>query len=248
MRHDIARVERLRTFLTWKAIRRTVKDSDEKEGLVDEADMDDGVAAAAAGPADDAPASKTKFPVISLPWDVSSYFSEQVAEVGQDDLSAVISSGPTLERLRRNDERTRDMTVAEYATWSEYRHASMTFRKVKRFREWSGLGVIAESKPNDDVMDILGFLTNEMVQNLTTEALKVQHQELLRLERGGVSEKVQGGLFAEPEGTRKAIDARHIRMAFQRLQGGPKKSRALLNGTRLPRSSTLRLVSILLLE
>ncbi|KAK1624220.1 hypothetical protein BDP81DRAFT_501809, partial [Colletotrichum phormii] len=157
-----------------------------------------------------------------------------------------------LEKLRRNDDRTRDMTVAEYATWSEYRHASLTYRKAKRFREWCGLGVIAENKPSDDVMDILGFLTSEMVQNLTAQALRVQKQEALLLlgkgtavageERGLVAGL--GGLFAEPEGLRKAVDVRHVRMAFQQLQGRPKKSRALLNRTRLSQPSTLRLVSI----
>ncbi|KAL2277138.1 hypothetical protein FJTKL_00268 [Diaporthe vaccinii] len=30
VRHDVARTERIRTFLTWKSIRKTVKDSDDK--------------------------------------------------------------------------------------------------------------------------------------------------------------------------------------------------------------------------
>ncbi|KAH9232731.1 hypothetical protein K456DRAFT_1763035 [Colletotrichum gloeosporioides 23] len=237
-RHDTARVERLRTFLTWKAIRKTVKDSDEKEGFVDEADMEE------AAPTDEAPTAKGKFPTVSLPWDVSSFFSEQVAEAPED-ITDITSSEAALEKLRRNDERTRDMTVAEYATWSEYRHASLTYRKAKRFREWCGLGVIAENKPNDDVMDILGFLTSEMVQSLTAEALKVQAQELAYLDDQVGAERVQkrqGGLFSEPEGARKPVDSRHVRMAFQKLQGRPKKSRALLNGTRLAWTSGLKLL------
>ncbi|KAK1470638.1 spt3 [Colletotrichum tamarilloi] len=247
VRHDKARVERLRIFLTWKAIRRTVKDSDEKEGFVDEADLEENVAA----PTDDAPAGgKAKLPTVTLPWDAASYFSEQVTEASQEDLVEITSNEAALEKLRRNDERTRDMTVAEYATWSEYRHASLTYRKAKRFREWCGLGVIAENKPNDDVMDILGFLTSEMVQKLTAQALKVQKQEALRLgeetamtgEDRGLKTGL-GGLFAEPEGLRKPVDSRHIRMAFQQLQGRPKKSRALLNGTRLLQPPALRLVS-----
>ncbi|KAI8169448.1 hypothetical protein K4K49_011809 [Colletotrichum sp. SAR 10_70] len=204
-RHDTARVERLRTFLTWKAIRKTVKDSDEKEGFVDEADMEE------AAPTDEASAAKGKFPTVSLPWDVSSFFSEQVAEAPED-ITDITSSEAALEKLRKNDERTRDMTVAEYATWSEYRHASLTYRKAKRFREWCGLGVIAENKPNDDVMDILGFLTSEMVQSLTAEALKVQALELAYLDGQVGAERVQkrqGGLFSEPEGARKPVDSRH---------------------------------------
>ncbi|KAK1671645.1 transcription initiation factor IID, 18kD subunit-domain-containing protein [Colletotrichum godetiae] len=246
VRHDKARVERLRIFLTWKAIRRTVKDSDEKEGFVDEADMEENVAA----PTDDAPAGgKARLPTVTLPWDVASYFSEQVTEASQEDLVDITSSEAALEKLRRNDDRTRDMTVAEYATWSEYRHASLTYRKAKRFREWCGLGVIAENKPNDDVMDILGFLTSEMVQNLTAQALRVQKQEAICLGKGTAVAREErglvaglGGLFAEPEGLRKAVDVRHVRMAFQQLQGRPKKSRTLLNGTRLSQPSTLRLL------
>ncbi|TIC90908.1 SAGA complex subunit spt3 [Colletotrichum higginsianum] len=239
VRHDNARIERLRTFLTWKAIRKAVKDSEDKEGFVDEAELDDGVVP---GPVDDAPASRVKFPAVAFPWDVSSLFSEQVAEFGQDDLMDISSSEAALEKLRKNDERTRDMTVAEYATWSEYRHASLTYRKAKRFREWSGLGVIAENKPNDDVMDILGFLTSEMVQNLTAEALRVQGQEMGHNEKGALSgsgsDLVQKprGLFAEPEGARKAVDEKHVRTAFQRFQELPKKRRALLHGRR-PASS-----------
>ncbi|KAK6211434.1 spt3 [Colletotrichum tabaci] len=216
VRHDNARIERLRTFLTWKAIRKAVKDSEDKEGFVDEAELDDGVVP---GPVDDAPASRAKFPAVAFPWDVSSLFSEQVAEFGQDDLMDISSSEAALEKLRKNDERTRDMTVAEYATWSEYRHASLTYRKAKRFREWSGLGVIAENKPNDDVMDILGFLTSEMVQNLTAEALRVRGQERGHNEKGALagsgSDLVQKprGLFAEPEGARKAVDEKHPTVA-----------------------------------
>ncbi|OLN94133.1 SAGA complex subunit spt3-like protein 2 [Colletotrichum chlorophyti] len=244
VRHDIPRVERLRTFLTWKAIRKTVKDSDDKEGLIDEADaLDDGET----GPADEAPTNKTRLPTVSLPWDVSSFVSEQVADMSQDDVVGVTNSEAVLEKLRKNDERTRDMTVAEYTTWSEYRHASLTYRKAKRFREWVGLGVIAENRPNDDVMDILGFLTSEMVQKLTAEALKVQEQELLTIKKRDIasmkgSEKNPGGLFAPPEGVRVPVDVRHVRMAFQRLQGKSRPTRALLNGTKLPRSFGLRLL------
>lgn len=241
VRHDVARTERIRTFLTWKAIRKTVKDSEDKEGLVDEADLDDD---AVANPADDAPANRVKFPTVSFPWDISSFFADHVAHISPDDLTDITSSKAALEKLRRNDERTRDMTVAEYATWSEYRHASLTYRKAKRFREWCGLGVTAENKLNDDVMDILGFLTSEMVQNLTAEALSVQGEELVRTGRGAAtgSDTVQTGnrgLFADPEGVRRAIGEKHVRMAFHRLQKRPNKGRAFLSRARSSPSLSL---------
>lgn len=243
VRHDVARTERIRTFLTWKSIRKTVKDTDDKEGFVDEASLED---ADVAGPADDAPANKAKFPTVTFPWDMSSLFSEQVPHVTPDDLVDITSSEASLAKLRRDDERTRDMTVAEYATWSEYRHASLTYRKAKRFREWCGLGAIAENKPNDDVMDILGFLTSEMVQNLTAEALRAQEADLIRGRAGQgalpgseIYHKANEGLFAEPEGVRKAIDEKHIRMAFHRLQNRSRSGRALLNRARTSPSLSL---------
>ncbi|KAI7783512.1 transcription initiation protein Spt3 [Diaporthe eres] len=210
--------------------------------FVDEADLDDD---AVAGPADDAPANKaTKLPTVTFPWDMSSFFAEHVAHISPDDLADITSSAAALEKLLKNDELTRDMTVAEYATWSEYRHASLTYRKAKRFREWCGLGIIADNRPNDDTMDILGFLTSEMVHNLTAEALRVQGQELGRAGQCAVigseiSQRAKGGLFAEPEGVRKAIDGKHIRVAFHRLQIRPKKGRAFLNGARTSPSLSL---------
>lgn len=208
--------------------------------------MDDDDDAGAA--ADEAPAtgSRAKFATVSFPWEISSYFAGHVAHITPDDLADVTSSAAALEKLRKNDERTRDMTVAEYATWSEYRHASFTFRKAKRFREWCGLEGIMEgtsSKPSEDVMDILGFLTSEMVQNLTAEALRVQQRVLGCAGRcpGAGSEVVRntdGGLFAEPEGVRRAIEERHVRMAFQRLQERP-KGRGFMRGPRTSPSLSL---------
>lgn len=198
-------------------------------------DDDDDVAAA-----DEAPATPTKanlkFATVSFPWEISSYFADHVSHITPDDLADVTSSAAALEKLRKNDDRTRDMTVAEYATWSEYRHASLTYRKAKRFSEWCGLSQFIENKPGEDVMDILGFLTSEMVQNLTAEALRVQQRELGRAGPGPMagSETVQkgnGGLFAEPEGIRRAIEEKHIHIAFQRLQERP-KGRVIMSGAR----------------
>lgn len=189
---------------------------------------------------------KMKVPIVSLPWDVEYFFSEQPPSGG--DSSSSFTNEATLERLRQNDKRTQGMSVAEYATWSEYRHASFTWRKTKRFSDWVGLGIIAENKPNDDVLDILGFLTSEMVQNLTMEALRIQEQEL----GGGYHHSLQGsnkqqtteGLFSATDLIKQPVGVRHIRLAFQRLQTIPKKHRAMLNGTRQQRPAKLRLVCL----
>lgn len=196
-----------------------------------------------AGASDDAPVDRTKIPTVSFPWDVESFFRVEVP--GGEGALENLSNAATLRRLDQNDARTRDMTAAEYTTWSDYRKASFTWRKTKRFREWSGLGVIADNKGTDDVLDILGFLTTEAVQRLTEEALGIQQQELIS--REGYSGKAPvgrqaDGLFAQVGGMRKPVEARHIRMAFQRLQSRPKRHQFWQNTSAQSSPAGLRLV------
>lgn len=253
-RHDPARMSRLRTNLAWRAVRKTVRDS-EDDGGAELAVLDDPSAAAPDSPMNPALISKhAKIPPVPLPWDITTFFSEQapdsVAAEDEEDQDHVTA----LERLRKADEITKGMTLDEYNIWSEYRRSSFTWRKTKRFREWSGLGVIAEHKPTDDVQDILGFLICEMVMKLTDEALVVQRAEKACAERrSDVSvglrsvECPKPGLFAEIGGKgteRWPIEPRHIRQAFERLQVSPRRSHAMLNGTRLPSRGVLKLVSL----
>jgi len=51
------------------------------------------------------------------------------------------------------------------------------------------VGQLTDGKPNDDVIDILGFLTFEMVQTITEEALKVKQMEDRHRERHGEDNK-----------------------------------------------------------
>ena len=153
----------------------------------------------------------------------------------------------TLQRLKKADERTKVMSREEYVTWSEFRQASFTFRKGKRFKEWAGFGVVTDSKPNDDIVDILGFLTFEIVQTLTEEALKIKEQEDLFKEKTGGEEsgkkrKAATGLFDPPSEGKTPVEPRHIQEAFRRLQVRPKKSRAMLNDTRGVARTPLKLV------
>jgi transcription initiation protein SPT3 len=132
------------------------------------------------------------------------------------------------------------MTKEEYVYWSDCRQASFTFRKGKRFREWAGFGTVIESKPNDDVVDILGFLTFEIVQTLTEEALKVKAAEDLankKLGKGGADEaqskkrKREGcSLFEMPEEGRTPVEPKHVREAFRRLQVVPMKYKFMRQG------------------
>jgi transcription initiation protein SPT3 len=248
IRHDQAKVSRLRTFLSWKDVRKNVRDSDDKGGEADIGTGDEPVGAVAGpGPVGDA-TKKNKKAKVGLPWEVPSLYNQGVPErEDEEDEDEEDMNYATLQRLRKADERTKAMTKEEYVTWSEYRQASFTFRKGKRFKEWAGFGVVTDSKPNDDIVDILGFLTFEIVQTLTEEALKIKEQEDLYKEKNGVEEqgnkrKAPSGLFDPPSEGKTPVEPRHIQEAFRRLQARPKKSRAMLNFSRGLHRTPLKLV------
>ncbi|KAK4204882.1 transcription initiation factor IID, 18kD subunit-domain-containing protein [Triangularia verruculosa] len=257
IRDDAPKVSRLRTFLSWKDVRKNVKDSDDKGGEGDLGAGEDPVGGVVpGGPVDDT-AKKNKKAKVGLPWEPSSYFAVEVPErEDEEDEEEEEMNHITLQRLRKADERTKAMTREEYVTWSEFRQASFTYRKGKRFREWAGFGIVTDSKPSDDIVDILGFLTFEMVQTLTEEALKIKENEDQHRERTGGGEAADnaaaqakkrkmvgggGGLFDPPSEGRTPVEPRHIQEAFRRLQARPKKSRAMLNGTRMQQKTNLKL-------
>ncbi|KAJ9138384.1 Transcription initiation protein Spt3 [Pleurostoma richardsiae] len=181
VRHDVARVGRIQNFLAWKAIRKTVKDVEDDKAELIEMDVSSGFGGATnSDPSDESSVKKSKAPAVASPWDVASFFPEEIPNEVYEDEPTDGPDEAALDRLRKADKKTQDMTAEEYVIWSLYRHASFTYRKVKRFREWSGLGVIADHKPTDDVLDILGFITREMVQRLTEVALAIQERETPR--------------------------------------------------------------------
>jgi hypothetical protein len=250
IRDDAPKVSRLRTFLSWKDVRKNVKDSDDKGGEADLGAGEDpvGGVVGGGGPVDDT-AKKNKKAKVGLPWEPASFFPTEIPErEEEEDEEEEEMNHITLQRLRKADERTKAMTKEEYVTWSEYRQASFTYRKGKRFREWAGFGIVTDSKPSDDIVDILGFLTFEMVQTLTEEALKIKENEDQYRERTGENAGKKrklpggGGLFDPPSEGRSPVEPRHIQEAFRRLQQRPKKLRAMLNGTRLQQRTMLKLI------
>lgn len=204
---------------------------------------------AGSGPADDS-VKKAKTSKTTLPWEPTSFYNQEVPErEDEEDEEEEEMNHITLQRLQKADERTKAMTKEEYVTWSEYRQASFTFRKSKRFREWAGFGIVTDSRPSDDIVDILGFLTFEMVQTLTEVALDVKEQEdvLHRAQSGdkpgAKKRKLNQGLFDPPSEGKTPVEPRHVSEAFRRLQQRPKKARAMLNGTRLSHRTSLNIVS-----
>ena len=254
IRHDRAKISRLRHFLQWKDVRRSVKDSDDKGGDAG-ADVGTGDADLAAGVMGSGPSGpgpeagkKAKRAKVDLVWDVHSYFSEfppQKDDVEDEEEEEM--NFATLQRLKNADERTKNMTREEYVHWSDCRQASFTYRKGKRFKEWAGFGLITDSKPSDDIIDILGFLTFEIVQTLTEEALKVKDAEdAYKKSTGGeqnrLKRKRERGLFDPPEEAREPVQPGHVQEGYRRLQRGNNKSRAMLNFTRNVHRAALRLV------
>jgi transcription initiation protein SPT3 len=235
--------------LSWKDVRKNVKDSDDKGADADMAGGDDPVGGVVGGGPDAEAGKKNKKNKIGLPWEPASFYPVEVPERDdEEDEEEEEMNYITLQRLRKADERTKAMTREEYVTWSEYRQASFTWRKGKRFREWAGFGIVTDSKPSDDIVDILGFLTFEMVQTLTEVALKVKEQEdVARAVSGGGADNNEGGgsggeggsnkrkrqrgLFDPPSEGKTPVEPRHVQEGFRRLQEKPKKYRAMLNGT-----------------
>ncbi|KAG0682091.1 Transcription initiation protein spt3 [Pichia californica] len=237
IRHDKAKVNRLRTYLSWKDVRKNAKDQENGDigaggGSGDLLDDASGGIGGSGGVDNKLLAAKQK-KSLKLPWELEFMFTEQPLSGGingniddekidEEERDAVLAQ---IKRLRQNDERTKNMTQQEYVHWSECRQASFTFRKSKRFREWCGISQVTESRPNDDVIDILGFLTFEMVCSITEEALKVKSSmDSLLDERDS-----HRYIFMEPSNDNKPISVEHIQEAWRRLQEVPMSKQALYN-------------------
>ena len=238
IRHDKAKVNRLRTYSSWKDVRKNAKD---QEGGGTESLMENDPAAAAGGAAGAGASSQTndsskmlsryKKSKIRLPWEIQFMFSEQHLEtaeeaeqVDDEEKAATIAS---LKRLKLADDRTKNMTKEEYVHWSECRQASFTFRKAKRFREWAQIAQLCDTRPNDDVIDILGFLTFEIVCSLTEEAMTIKNSEqkldAIQKEKNKdgketASPKKRKYLFDKPDELAHPLLPYHIEEAWRRLQ------------------------------
>lgn len=224
LRHDAARVERLQKFLNLKHIRKISKsdDEDNDKTQVEEVDASDSVP-------DEIGNRRTTTAIERLPWHVSSICPELPPSLGELDTFQEPAIA-NLEKLRSADRKTLGMTVGEYTTWSEYRHASFTRRRVIRFRRWCGLGSIADHKSNDDVLDILGFLTSEMVQRLTGLALAIQRREMQLRDMKERQHAIDGRLESSFRSNtmarvKPAIEAHHIRQAYETTQADDRTHR-----------------------
>lgn len=177
IRHDRGKVNRLRTYLGWKDVRKKTKEDEDIESF--EPDPN--------GTSTRLKSQKLK---LKIPWELSSIYNDVLIaneenddeEEDQDDKEAYEASE---KRLREADEITRHMTREEYQHYSDCRQASFTYRKAKRFREFVGLSHYIEGNPKDEVVEVLGFLSYEMVRVLCEKGLAVKRDyELARIAQG----------------------------------------------------------------
>jgi transcription initiation protein SPT3 len=228
--------------LQWRAIRleakKRNKDTQDDVEIDDPDELSDDLLESPT--VEEVAAKRTEPAAATLPWDVESYYS--IIPPGGDTNEKLLNDPgeDSLQRLRWADEVTKAMTSEEYAMYSDYRHASFTTRKAKRFREWAGIGIVADIVKKEDSLEILGFLAAEMVKRLTDIALTIQAQDLAaHRARVGIPSMKSGhrkcGLFVTEDPEREPIDAGHIRRAFCETQAKPKKKRLQLNRVTGPR-------------
>ncbi|MBW0487510.1 hypothetical protein O181_027225 [Austropuccinia psidii MF-1] len=195
IRHDRGKVNRLRTYLGWKDVRKKAR-----EDGVDEKDIE----SFETDPNGTNARLKSQKLKLKIPWDLSTIYTDVLAgneenedeEEDQDDKEAYEASE---KRLKEADEITRHMTREEYQHYSDCRQASFTYRKAKRFREFVGLSNYIEGNPKDEVVDVLGFLSYEMVRVLCEKGLAVKRDfELARIAQGDDDAQMQDKTHCSP--------------------------------------------------
>ncbi|GHJ83977.1 hypothetical protein NliqN6_0379 [Naganishia liquefaciens] len=177
IRDDRAKVNRLRTYLSWKEVRKNAKKDDQaaRGGAdIEVEDLDDVVEK-----------KQPKKQVIKLPWELITPFQDLLRnlpnwttsnEDEDNDDEELEAYEDSIQRLREADAVTRRMTKEQYVFYSECRQASFTYRKSKRFKDFINASAFLDVKPNEDVMDILGFLAFEMVRTLCMAALELRNR------------------------------------------------------------------------
>ena len=138
-------------------------------------------------------------------------------DVDEDDREAYEDQS---NRLELADKLTRVMTQDEYIYYSECRQASFTYKKLKKFREWTEMSKFYDSKANSDIIDSLGFLCYEAVSKITETSLMVKRKEDDRIALNPTVKhgKIFKGLFEKPISNQRPIQPRHVMEAYRLLQ------------------------------
>lgn len=210
LRHDSAKVSRLREFLSWKDVRKNVKT--EENEVPDEEDEKE---------------TKLKRRKVKFPWELSGYFIDW-EDGDSDDEETNPAFQESIKRLKEADILTKNMSKDEYIEYSECRQASFTYKRAKKFKDWLNLQAYTDMKPNDDLIDILGFMAWDIVCRITETSLNIKKQ-YEKNEEEPVQDNSKWGLFGSSV-DQKPITKVHIHESFRRLQVRPKNLKNFRSG------------------
>ncbi|SCV67007.1 BQ2448_5653 [Microbotryum intermedium] len=167
IRHDTTKLNRLKTYLGWKDVRKKFKDTDQD----DEPEvMDEPVAVAARSTSERAYRAPNKS--IKLPWEITTIYGDCLPEASEDEDTHLELTREMRKQLKDADELTKHMTKEEYNFYTECRQASFVYKKGKKFREFLNLGIVIESTLTDDALDVLGFLAFEIIRTISEAGLE----------------------------------------------------------------------------
>jgi hypothetical protein len=212
IRHDTVNVRRVLEFLSWKDIRKEAKNAGNREQK-DTLDVDELVGGDLDETLDDETMAKTGLPRRRRPRLSFDFYSSFYEYLDDEDRNLDEDFSETILRLKEADELTKKMTMDEYMDYSDCRQASFTFKKNKKFRDWLNIQKYIDMKPNDDVIEILGYIAWETVAKITKAALIVKKEmesadmlrkrskrEEMRKERDlAEKNKIAGGYHASGE-------------------------------------------------
>lgn len=152
-----------------------------------------------------------------LPWDLIAGMVVEATggeiDLLEDEPPDIEAEADVMKRLHAADRLTMDMTREEYMEYSECRQASFTYKKAKKFRDWLNPAQYIDLRLNDDVIEILGFLSWEMVRRLTETAMEIKRRWGSTDDEGPrIGENFDCNLFCSPT-EKTAITPEHLHAA-----------------------------------
>ncbi|KAJ3328622.1 Transcription initiation protein spt3 [Gonapodya sp. JEL0774] len=219
VRHDRAKVSRIRAYLGFKDVRKNAKDT---SSSVDPNAADFGAGGGeetGAGPSASAPVPSFRKRRVKFSWDLLGPYQDVLGEdEDEDDEDMLQAYEEQIARLKKADDMTKVMTQEEYMYYSECRQASFTYKKLKRFRDWAGLTALNDGR-SPEVVDILGFLAHEAVARITETAQTVRKEwNAAATGSGSTGNGKEDGPFQAPPEQEKPLEPAHVQEAYRRMQ------------------------------
>ncbi|BGP30177.1 Transcription initiation protein spt3 [Rhodotorula toruloides] len=198
VRHDRAKVNRLKSYLSWKDVRKKMKEpeaDDEIDGMEE--------------PVSDKTLKVIKT-TVRLPWELSDAWADYLRGEDEPEDDEAEAYEVNKQRLREADMLTSKMSRDEYEQYSQARQASFVYRKNKKFRDFLALPAMLDVVfPSDEVIDVLGFLAYECVRALCDAGIsnkKVMEAAAARLKEAERRKEIREGKKRGREGEVERTD------------------------------------------